>query len=218
MLRTLVAGSLLLLLTAGAAAGSIACESPSGWQLLDRVDPPASGYLLYKCRPSGSDYDAYRLEAEINAPAAMVASAARANMADPAAAPARATKKVVRDEGNALVVYMIADLPLVADRDVVTRGHGSFDAKSGVHRLEWQATDEEGPAPKDGVVRIKKSDGSWTFTPLDRERTRAIYESHSELGGSVPAWIVNSLMTEAVVDNAARLRARVERVRHKESN
>lgn len=216
MLRTLVAGALLLLLPAGAAAGPIACGS--AWQPLDRVDPPESGYAIQKCRPSDSDYDAYRLEAVIDAPPPVVAAAARANMADPAAAPARATKTILRDDGDTVVVYMYADLPLVSDRDVVTRGRASADARSGIYRLEWHATHEEGPAPKEGVVRIEKSSGSWTFAPLAGGGTRAVYESHSDLAGSVPAWLINSLMTDAVIDNLARLRARVERDRKKEGN
>jgi len=199
---------------AGAAAGSIACGSE--WQLGDRVDPPESGYTIRKCRPSDSDYDAYRLEAVIDAPPTVVAAAARANMADAESAPARSTKTVLRDAGDTVVVYMYADLPLVSDRDVVTRGRASFETQSGIYRLEWQATDEEGPAPKKGVVRIEKSSGSWTFTPLDRGRTDVVYESHNDLAGSVPAWLINSLMTDAVVDNLARLRARVERDRKNE--
>jgi len=54
--------------------------------------------------------------------------------------------------------------------------------------------------------------------PFERGGTRVIYQSHSDLAGSVPAWLINSLMTEAVVDNLARLRARVERFRKGEGN
>jgi len=218
MLRTLVVGSLVVLLPAGAAAGSIACETPSEWQLLDRIDASRIGDLVYTCRPSHSDYDAYRLEAVIDAPPAVVAAAARAEMADPESAPARTEKTVLRDDGDELVVYTYAHLPLVSNRDVTNRVRPSFDAQTGIRRLEWHATDEEGPVPKKGVVRIEKSSGSWTFMPSDRGGTRVIYESHSDLAGFVPAWLINSLMTEAVVDNLARLRARVERVRKREGN
>ena len=161
--------------------------------------------------PPGSDFDAYRLEAVIDAPPAVVAAAARADMADPAAAPANSEKTVLRDEGDEVVVYTYADLPMVSDRDVITHARQSFDAQSGTHRLEWRATDEGGPAPKEGVVRIEQSSGSWTFSPLDGGRTRAVYENHSDLAGSIPAWVINPLMTEAVVDGLVRLRARVGR-------
>jgi hypothetical protein len=216
MMRTLLAGSLLFLLLPTGAAAAVTCETE--WQLLDRVDPPESGHLLYKCRPAGSDFDAYRLEAVMDAPPAAVAAAARAQMADPTSAPDRAEKTVLRDEGDEVVVHTYARLPLVSDRDVITRARQSFDAEQGTHRLEWHATDKEGPPPKEGVVRVHSSSGSWMFTPLDGGRTRAIYESHNDLAGSVPAWLINSLMTDAVVDNLARLRARVERDRKRQGD
>jgi len=214
MKRALVAAALLLLPPAQSAAVSIECGSSSAWQLVDRSDASGKGDLVYRCRPAHSDYDAYRLEAVIAAPPAVVAAAARAEMADPDSAPPRAEKKVLRDDGEDLVIYTYAHLPLVSDRDVTTRATLSFDARSGVRRLEWQATDQEGPPAKEGVVRVKDSSGAWTFTPLDGAATRVTYESHSDLAGSVPAWLINSLMIETVVDNLARLRTRVQRDRH----
>ena len=204
---------LLLLLSAAHPAAASVCDRD--WQILDRVDPPERGYIVSKCRPSASEYDAYRLEAVVDAPPALVAGAARAEMADPNSKPDRAEKTVIRADADEVVVYMYANLPLVSDRDAITHARLISDEKAGSYRLAWQATDREGPAPKEGVVRIAESTGGWTFLPLEGGNTRAIYESHSDLAGSIPAWLVNSLMTEAVIDNIARLRARVERERAK---
>ena len=180
------------------------------WRLHDRDDDPDTGYRIYRSRPADSDYDAYRLEAVIDAPPEVVAAAARADLADPASIPSGAEKTVLRDEGDTLVVYTYSELPVVADRDVTIRARESFDPERGTHRLVWRAAVDEGPAAKPGVVRMKHSTGSWTFSELAGSRTRAVYEHHNDLGGSIPAWVLNPLMTDAVMDGLVRLRARVE--------
>lgn len=216
MLRGIIT-CVFLLLPLGAAAEDVVTgtdgrpepSDDSEWRLHDRDDDPETGYVVYTRRPRGSSYDAYRLEAAIDAPPALVAAAARAEMADPHSGQSNVEKTIVRDVGDELVVYSYADLPLVSDRDVTTRIHRSFDPQSGTYRLEWQATDEEGPPPKPGVIRIEHSSGSWTFSPLEGGRTRAVYENHNDLAGSIPGWLINSLMTDSVVDNIVKLRARV---------
>ena len=208
-MRWKLAGVLLLLVGppgGSAAEGVPGIAAQPEWRLHDRNDDPEDGYVVYKRKPQGSDYDAYRLEAVIDAPPAVVVTALIANIADPAAAQPNMEKTIVRDDGDVVVVYSYIDLPLVSDRDVTTRAQRSFDPQTGTYRIEWKATDE-GPAPKPGVVRLEQSTGSWTFAPLEGGRTRAVYESHTEIAGSIPIWLVNSLVTGTVVDGIVSLRA-----------
>ena len=86
------------------------------------------------------------------------------------------------------------------------------DPETNVYRVTWHVT-EEGPPPKDGVVRLEKSDGSWVFAPLGDDRTHAVYEIHTEIGGFIPAWLVNPAMTDAVVFSISSLRARLRKAR-----
>lgn len=210
----MVAGLLMTAVAAGPMrAGSLPDVSArSPWIVQERNDDPDNGYVLYRRELPGSDFTAFRLEATLDAPASLVADAARKNVADPAAGPRNMTKTILRDDGDVTVVYSYIDMPLVSDRDVTTRAVRSFDPDSGVYRVEWNATDE-GPAPREGVVRLEKSSGSWVFTPLPDGRTHAAYESHAEIGGSIPAWLLNSLMNDTVVDGIVHLRARVEQER-----
>jgi len=214
---TRIAVAIAAVATIASAAPTCAADTPPEtgnppeWRLHERVDDPGAGYALYKRRPADSDFDAYRLEAVIDAPPAVVAAAARANMADPGTAPPNSDKTILRNERDEVVVYTRARIPVVSDRDVVTRARESFDPQTETHRLVWRATDEEGPAPQKGVVRIERSSGSWTFTQLDDGRTRAVFEVHTDLAGSIPGWVINPLMTGSVVDVATKLRARVAR-------
>jgi len=203
---------LLLLVLAPAVQAEVAPNAAdvADWQLHDRNDDPGSGYVVYRRKPPGSDYYAYRLEAVIDAPPAAVAAAGRADIADPTTAADNMERTILSDDGEVIVVYTYIDLPLVSDRDVTTRAQRSFDPETGTYRVEWQATDA-GPPPRKGVVRLQESSGHWIFSPLEGGRTRAVYESHSEAAGFIPAWLVNSFMTDMAVDGIVNLRARLQR-------
>ena len=95
--------------------------------------------------------------------------------------------------------------PFVADRDVVTRVEQAFDAETQTHRLTWSATDE-GPPPRDGVVRLGRSSGYWSFRAESEGKTRAVYVNHTDTAGTVPAWIVNSIMSDTMVQGIEELR------------
>lgn len=178
------------------------------WTLAERIEGPA-GYVLSRRDLPDSKVPEFRLEATIDAPVSTVAAAVRQNVTDPALSPKHTKKTVLREDEDVIVIYSYIELPLVSDRDVTTRAVASFDPETGSHRLAWQAT-EEGPAPKDGVVRLQKSSGSWVFTPLPEGRTLAVNESHTEVEGSVPAWLVTHIISDAVIDGLRGLRARIE--------
>lgn len=198
------------LLAGPAASDTVAKPLPAvsaqpPWDIHQRYDDPEEAYTVYKRKPAGSDYDAYRLEAVIDAPPAVVARAARRQLVDPEDHQRSMEKTILRDDDEAILVYAYISLPLVSDRDVTTEAEQFHDAETGAYRLAWRAS-EQGPPPKKGVVRLQKSDGSWTFTPLEGNRTFAVYESHAETGGAMPAWLVNSMMTDTVVEGIVGLR------------
>ena len=178
------------------------------WSLTERVDDP-DGYVLSQRDVPDSEFRAFRLEARIQAPARAVAAAFRKIVTDPNVSPKHMKKTLLREDENVIVIYSYIEMPLVSDRDVTSRVVTSFDPETGSHRFEWSSTDE-GPAPKAGVVRLRKSSGSWAFTPLAHGATFAVYESHAEIEGAIPSWLVNSLLSGSVVDGLASLRARVE--------
>ncbi|NNL65297.1 MAG: hypothetical protein HKP30_03540 [Myxococcales bacterium] len=186
---------------------NVAAQVP--WQLEHRDDDPERGYVLYKRMPPGSDFAAYRLEAVIDAPPERVARAARENLLDPEQTQSNVRKQILRNDGDVVIVYSYIDLPLVSDRDALTRAERSFDHRTQSYRLSWRNTDE-GPPPPEGVVRVGKSEGSWLFEPAPDGRTKVTYESHSESPGVIPAWVVNSVMNGTVVDGFDKLRARAQ--------
>lgn len=210
---SLCLGLIIASLSASANGSEDADELPSvgaqaPWRVELRNDDPKAGYVLYKRRLPGSESATYRLEGVIDAPPHRVAQAARDGLLDPEETQARMRKEIVRDDGDVVVVYSYIDLPLVRDRDVLTRAERSFDPATQSYRLSWSATDE-GPPPKAGVIRVGRSDGSWHFEPLPGGRTCVTYTSHTEIPGSIPGWLVNSIMDATLVEGFEGLRTRV---------
>jgi len=107
-----------------------------------------------------------------------------------------------------MVSYLYVDVPFVTDRDAVVRTRWSRDEQTGVRRMVWEPT-IEGPPVSPDVVRMR-SRGFWEFTPEGPRRTRLRYEQHSEIGDSMPAWIVDSMMNEQIVNELRILRSIVE--------
>lgn len=215
MLRWIVAAAAVLVLapTAGARAEDEqwpAVDAQVPWEVALTGEGPEGGYVVYKRVPPGTRYATFRLEAELPAPPEQVARAARENLLDLDEGAENMRKTIVRDDGDVVIVHSYIDMPLfITDRDVVTRAVREHDAARGVWSLSWSAAPDAAPAPEDGVIRVQRSDGAWLFEPLEGGRTRVSYESHVEIAGALPAWLVNSMMGETVVSGFEGLCARL---------
>lgn len=208
----ILAGAALLLFTTSVSAENPPDVSarPPVWKLRKALDDPRTGYAIYTSEHPGSDFDAYRLEATLDASPEDVAAAALRNVVGTAPSGSNMERKVLRRTEDVVVTYTLVHVPLVADRDIVTRVVKSHEASSGIYRLEWSAIDSEGPPPQKGVRRIADSAGAWTFVPDGPGRTRAIYESHTEVEGPMPAWLINRMMTSTIIDQIVNLRRRLD--------
>ena len=185
---------------------------PPAWEPYRAGSEDALGYEMFTRKPPGSDFSAYRLEAILEAPPDLVASAARRHVLDPDHRQKNMDKTILRNDDEKVLIhsYIHINVPFVSDRDVVTRVVDSYDADTRSYYLNWFATDE-GPPPSRGVVRLDRSEGSWTFEPAPNGATRAIYVSHTEIAGSLPSWILNRFMSDNMVQGIAGLREALER-------
>jgi hypothetical protein len=100
--------------------------------------------------------------------------------------------RVIKREGNTIWQYAIATPPVVSRRDYCIKVTISKDADGTFHSA-WQTDDSAAPPPVDGTIRIIQTTGSWTLAPLEGgTRTQATYFQHSDPGGWIPKWMVNS--------------------------
>ena len=83
----------------------------------------------------------------------------------------------------------------VADRDATFKLEYSYDASNEAVFIKASTGAGEYPEQK-GLVRLTEGGGSWKFTRIDDGHTALEYYYHGEPGGSIPAWLANSVVEE----------------------
>ena len=198
---------------AGAAGGesAAAASSEDGWELLEHDDAPGEAYQLWVRLPAGSKWREFRLTGDVDVPPAVAVEVAMDVSADVSRAARGETRRLLLRTPDAIVTYIRVDFPMIADRDVTTRLERTRDAERGEYRMVWREANDEGPPLEDGVVRMQRARGSWTFQALAGGRTRVVFESYADLGDSLPAWLINPFMTGTIKSNLVDLRAAIAR-------
>lgn len=99
------------------------------------------------------------------------------------------------DPKNA-IIYFINGAPWpVSDRDAVVSSSFSQDPASQTVRIDIQALEDRVPEDDD-YVRIPRMKGHWAFTPQGEGQVLVRYQVHAEPGGSLPAWLANSVVVD----------------------
>lgn len=198
-------------LALGLVAASAAASAPGGgWALVLRSPDAGRPFVLYSRARSGSNYDEYRLEVPVEAEPETVVAALESNLFDPTTYPGSFERRVLRSGDGVYVSYDYMHVPLLSDRDVVLRTEVGRDPATGHPQIRWYATDREGPAPREGVVRVERSEGRWIVVPDGQGGSVAIYQAHMDLGGSLPAALVDSQMPRSIAQQAIALHRRVQ--------
>lgn len=92
--------------------------------------------------------------------------------------------------------YLLLKAPWpVSDRDATFHLAYSYDPSNETATVVASTVVEKYPVQK-GVVRLTKGGGTWEFKRNDENRTSLIYHFHGESGGSIPAWLANSVVEE----------------------
>jgi hypothetical protein len=104
--------------------------------------------------------------------------------------------KKIKQTENEQVHYLHLKAPWpVADRDGIFHLIYSYDASN--NSVLVKATIGVGDYPEQkGLVRMNKGGGTWEFKKVDNNKTSLRYYFHGDPGGSIPAWLTNSVADE----------------------
>ena len=93
-------------------------------------------------------------------------------------------------------IHIMTDAPWpVKDRDSLCHFKIFQDPADKSINIEY--TDLPGILPEEpGIIRVKKLYGLFRFTPVNGDRVLITYETHSDPGGKIPAWMANATTTE----------------------
>lgn len=107
--------------------------------------------------------------------------------------------------------YSVNDMPWpVTDRDYVLRIRTHGEGAGGDIFMDLNAVPQRRDVEED-YVRVDRSDTHYHFIPMGNQ-TRMVWVQHTEPNGSIPGWLVNSLL----VDIPIRSMEQLERVALKE--
>jgi hypothetical protein len=106
--------------------------------------------------------------------------------------------EILRDSGDERLVYQQFQTPVLKDRDIVLRITRRRDGDR--VEIDSVAVTDEGPPERPDHVRVRTSRAHWTLAPTPDGGTALTYQIRADIGGSVPAWIVNRAQREGVPD------------------
>lgn len=112
------------------------------------------------------------------------------------------------------LVYFALDMPWpVKNRDCVFRRVRSKNPDTGVVEYTLTALPDRYPKQK-GRIRMPYLKSCWRFTPLGANRTEIYYQSHSEVGGHIPSWLVNKLAVNIPFNSLSGFRNKMLNYKH----
>lgn len=100
--------------------------------------------------------------------------------------------------------YSVNDMPWpVTDRDYVIRIRTRGDQNSGEIVMDLNAVPDQREKESD-YVRVDKSDTLYRFIP-EGDQTRMIWLQHTNPNGSIPGWLVNTLLVDIPIRSIEQL-------------
>lgn len=161
--------------------------------------------------PEGSNFEELRVSARTSVAAQPLCRGLFAEVTD--AKPFNedvASRQVLSRTANEVVFYDRVKAPLISERDYAYKMRWVSGDDQGCV-LAWAETPELAPKLPDGVVRMPKLSGTWTVTTSGPGTTQVTYQTYSDLGGSVPAWIARSGTRKAAVRDLKRVVASAQK-------
>ena len=200
------------MISASAFTGLLAlslASAPATWQQVASTD----GITVFSRTRDGSALSEVKAEAVVDAPPEAVWSVVRDYEAQTRTMPYTEVARVLsREAGDkSLLLYTVIKAPLADRRDLTVRilDESQWSEGRGFLKARWSVSDE-GPAPVEGVVRVRLNEGYWLLRPRDGgARTQLTYYLYADPGGSVPRWIVNQANRSSVPEVVRALRREV---------
>lgn len=118
-------------------------------------------------------------------------------------------RDLLHESADELVIYDQIHTPVVSDRDyTITVRRLTDGART---RFRCDTTNDKGPPPARGYVRIPIISAGWQVEPDGAGGTRLGHFAFSEPGGSVPAFLVRGAQADRSLADVLRMKKRLER-------
>jgi hypothetical protein len=192
--------------TIGLAVLLFLCVPAWGWELVKEED----GIRVYTRKiehsPIAESLGVITVDAPFSAVAALLMDADRQQEWIDSVDESRLLQRVSDRE---IYLYTVSRAPWpVADRDAVVYSELSQD-RAGIVVIRSHATPDFQP-PVEGLLRIREVDSTWKLIPRAGRKVELCYRVHSDPGGQLPAWLINSAVVNQPYNTLRNLRERVQ--------
>jgi hypothetical protein len=118
----------------------------------------------------------------------------------------KSVKLVETKSPDEKIFYMVFSMPKpLRERDIAYRRLRSVDAASGVVEYRIKALNDFFPKVRH-KIRMPSIDVYWRLNGTPEGKTEIYYEQHVEVGGLLPAWVVNAMSVEVPFKTLTGLR------------
>src|SRR5689334_9611868 len=182
--------------------------SKQDWKQVKHV----GGVTIYSRPHPGSHLKEFKAIGEIDASSGTVHRVIDDVEAYPSFMPYTAEARVIERNQHSILSYQRVSPKIVSDRDYTVRiEKKSWPADNGIAYLsEWKQANEQGPAEKSGVFRVKLLNGSWLLEPNGPNKTRATYHVFTDSGIVVPPFLANKISETGITKLFAAVRKQVK--------
>lgn len=98
-------------------------------------------------------------------------------------------------------VYFVLAVPVLKNRDAIMRVKIETDYAKGICKTTLKSIDSD-YGKENKLVRMPSVEGVYIITRISPTQTKGVYQVHADLGGSIPASIVNLMATKHPLDTA----------------
>ena len=182
------------------------------WKLAKQT----GGVAIYSRPHPGSHLKEFRAIGEIEASSDAVHKVIDDVEAYARFMPYTAEARVIKRNQKSIVTYQRVAPKIVSDRDYTVRiEKKSWPANNGIAYLsEWKPANDQGPAEKPGIFRIKLVNGYWLLEPNGPNKTRATYFVFTDSGIVVPPFLANTISETGITKLFAAVRKQVKKPRY----
>jgi ribosome-associated toxin RatA of RatAB toxin-antitoxin module len=177
------------------ALASVAPAADGQWQQLDQCD----GITIERRSTWDSSIRELRLTASSPVPPAAMMATIWRHDEYVQFLPYLKRLDVLRDEGDAKLIYEQIHVPVVKDRDVTLRVTRTSSPDTGTYEVSSVAVPDEGPSESRDYVRVRTSLARWRLAPAVGGGTTVTYTLRTDAGGRLPSWIFDALQKDAGV-------------------
>ncbi len=181
-------------------------DAQENWKLVKEE----AGIKVYTKPESGSDYKAFKAEMEVSCKIEKIVEILKTSDTNNSWIVNCKGIELLKTDDNEQYYYIETQLPFpFKNRDMVY--HFQYITINSDQVIVDVTGMPEYIQPKEGIVRMAKTNGYWFLTSLGTDRTSVIYQMHVEPGGLIPAWLANPFIVNVPFSTFKELRKIIQK-------